>query len=73
MCGFFSEWLYPSGQNTGEDIRQQDGQHEMFSEVERAVRQKVAEMLNQRNSMAPGKGESLLAGALARALCYVHR
>lgn len=45
----------------------------MFSEVERAVRRRVAEMLTQRGGGAAGKGESLLAGALSRALCYVHR
>ncbi|KAF4523887.1 hypothetical protein B566_EDAN010205 [Ephemera danica] len=71
-----SDWLYPKTESTfgaSDDARQQDGQHEVFSEVERTVRRRIAELLTQRGGGAAGKGESLLAGALSRALCYIHR
>lgn len=53
-------------------IRQSDGQYEMFTLVERTVKEKLAQFI----SSAPRINtpvESMLAGAMAMALCYIHR
>jgi len=67
-----TEWLYPEDKPDVADLRQTDGQHELFNELERTVRRKIAEML-KRSAGTSSKGESMLSGALGRALCYIHR
>jgi transcription initiation factor TFIIH subunit 3 len=67
-----TEWMYPEDKSDVADLRQTDGQHELFNELERTVRRKVSEML-KKNSGGTGKGESMLSGALGRAICYIHR
>ncbi|XP_059482008.1 general transcription factor IIH subunit 3 [Neocloeon triangulifer] len=68
-----TEWIYPEDKKSDlAELRQQDGQHELFNELERTVRRKIAELL-KRSAGATGKGESMLSGALGRALCYIHR
>ncbi|CAB3385112.1 Hypothetical predicted protein [Cloeon dipterum] len=67
-----TEWIYPESKADMSDLRQQDGQHELFNELERTVRRKIAQLL-KRSAGSNSKGESMLSGALGRALCYVHR
>lgn len=54
------------------NVRQIDGQYEMFTLVEKTVKQKLAQFI----SSAPRINtpvESMLAGAMAMALCYINR
>jgi transcription initiation factor TFIIH subunit 3 len=67
-----SEWLYPEERSDIADLRQMDGQHELFNKLERTTRSKIADML-KRGSEVSTKGESMLSGAIGRALCYIHR
>lgn len=67
-----TEWMYPEEKSDVADLRQTDGQHELFNELERTVRRRVSDML-KKNAGGTGKGESMLSGALGRALCYIHR
>ncbi|XP_063228592.1 general transcription factor IIH subunit 3 [Bacillus rossius redtenbacheri] len=76
-----TQFLYPEpGEaGVGASLRQQDGQYEMFTHVERTLRHGLqrlargeAERLRSGASVV-APGDSLLAGALAVALCYVHR
>lgn len=65
-----SEFIYP-GANKPLDIRQIDGQYEVFTLVERTIKQNLAKLLtsDQTNVVT----ESLLAGSIAMALCYIAR
>ncbi|XP_044742926.1 general transcription factor IIH subunit 3 [Chrysoperla carnea] len=65
-----TEFLYP-GAGKPIDVRQIDGQYEVFTMVERTVKQNLATMLTKQKPIA--SGESLLAGALSMALCYIVR
>jgi len=68
-----SEYLFPSP-GKPLDIRQQDGQYEMFTLVEKTVKQRLGElvkMYEDKSDTAPG--ESLLAGTIAMGLCYIAR
>lgn len=66
-----TEFLYP---NPGKplDIRQVDGQYEQFTLVEKTIKQKLARMINEAPRLA-APTESLLAGSMAMALCYIAR
>ncbi|XP_053619667.1 general transcription factor IIH subunit 3 [Plodia interpunctella] len=71
-CHFHkSEYLYPSP-GKPLDVRQIDGQYELFTLVEKTIK---ARLVNLIKSQPPEEkpGESLLAGALAMALCYIAR
>lgn len=65
-----SKFLYPSEKNL--EVRQIDGQHEYFTLIEKSVKTNLAELVI---SAPPVKGncESMLAGCLARCLCYILR
>lgn len=53
------------------DVRQIDGQYEVFTAVEKIIKQNLAKLLvNEKSTFAT---ESLLAGAVAMALCYIAR
>ncbi|XP_026461844.1 general transcription factor IIH subunit 3-like [Ctenocephalides felis] len=66
-----TEFLFPNPRNQL-DIRQVDGQYEVFTMVEKTVKQKLAEiLLNEKTSNH--SQESLLAGAMSMALCYIAR
>lgn len=62
--------MYP-GPGKPLDIRQIDGQYEVFTLVEKTVKQNLAKLLASENSVVIT--ESLLAGAIAMALCYIAR
>jgi transcription initiation factor TFIIH subunit 3 len=56
-------------------LRQQDGQYELFTHVEKTIRQNLQQLVIRDVKSEPVGSvcESLLAGALAVALCYIHR
>lgn len=53
------------------EIRQIDGQYEVFTTVEKTIKQNLAKLLFSEKSAIVT--ESLLAGAIAMALCYISR
>lgn len=53
------------------DVRQVDGQYEVFRSVEKTIKRNLALLLASENSAVVT--ESLLAGAIAMALCYIAR
>lgn len=68
---FYSEFLYPTP-GRPLDIRQVDGQYEVFTLVEKTIKQKLASVI----ATAPkihSPCESLLAGSIAMALTYIAR
>ncbi|CAG9835659.1 unnamed protein product [Diabrotica balteata] len=65
-----SQFIYP-GQGKNADIRQVDGQYEVFTAVEKITKRNLAKVLTTENSSVIT--ESLLAGAIAMALCYIAR
>lgn len=70
-CSF----LYPGeAGELGQVLRQQDGQYEEFYQVETVVRQRVASVLSKDETKGHGRSsESLLSGAMAKALAYVNK
>lgn len=67
---FFSLFIYP-GPGKPLDVRQVDGQYEVFTQVEKTIKQNLAKLLSTESSVVIT--ESLLAGAIAMALCYIAR
>ncbi|KAL1494892.1 hypothetical protein ABEB36_010407 [Hypothenemus hampei] len=65
-----SQFVYP-GPRKPVDVRQVDGQYEIFLQVEKTVKQNLSLLLASENSTIAT--ESLLAGAIAMALCYIAR
>nr|CAH7737161.1 unnamed protein product [Callosobruchus chinensis] len=65
-----SHFIYP-GPGKPQDIRQVDGQYEAFTVVEKTTKQNLTQLLASETSTAVT--ESLLAGAIAMALCYIVR
>lgn len=53
------------------DVRQVDGQYEVFTQVEKTIKHNLAKLLSTESSVVIT--ESLLAGAIAMALCYIAR
>lgn len=81
-CTVQRQFLYPTpGLSASEQIatlRQQDGQYELFTYVEKTLRQGLQQMVLQDVEKIKGgsvslSGDTLLAGAIAMALCYIHR
>lgn len=66
----YSQFIYP-GPGKPLDIRQIDGQYEAFTLVEKTTKHNLAKVIAMENSVI--NKESLLAGALAMALCYIAR
>ncbi|CAH1971947.1 unnamed protein product [Acanthoscelides obtectus] len=65
-----SHFIYP-GPGKPQDIRQIDGQYEAFTVVEKTTKQNLTQLLASETSTVIT--ESLLAGAIAMALCYIVR
>lgn len=63
--------MYPA---TGKqlEIRQIDGQYEVFTLVEKTVKHELAEFIKKSPNIST-PSESLLAGGIAMALCYIAR
>lgn len=67
---FYSSFLYPEPVKPL-DIRQVDGQYEVFTLVEKTVKLNLSKLISAEHSSQ--STESLLAGAIAMALCYIVR
>lgn len=65
-----SDFIYP-GAGKPLDLRQIDGQYETFTLVEKTIKKNLAKHLASESSVL--NTESLLAGAIAMALCYIAR
>lgn len=73
-----TEFLYPCKEENQEVIRQQDGQYELFTQVEKNVKTNLQrlikrEALAMREMNQPTSCDTLIAGAVAMSLCYIHR
>lgn len=66
-----TEFLYPTP-GRPIDVRQIDGQYEVFTLVEKTVKQKLANLI-ERAPKLNAPSESLIAGSLGMALCYIAR
>uniref|UniRef100_A0A1L8DI76 General transcription factor IIH subunit 3 n=2 Tax=Nyssomyia neivai TaxID=330878 RepID=A0A1L8DI76_9DIPT len=66
-----TEFLYPT---TGKpmEVRQIDGQYELFTLVEKTIKSKLTDLITNAPRMH-GHSESLLAGTMTMALCYIAR
>lgn len=71
MSHLFREFLYPTP-GKPLDIRQADGQYEAFTLVEKTIKQKLAKVISEAPRLS-APTESLLAGSMAMALCYIAR
>lgn len=68
----FSEFLYPSENSKTKEIRQIDGQYEKFTQVEKTIKLNMAALAkNAPQTTQPT--ESMLAGSIAMALCFIAR
>ncbi|XP_037957372.1 general transcription factor IIH subunit 3 [Teleopsis dalmanni] len=67
-----SFYLYPTEGKKVPDTQNYDGQFEAFSEVELTVRQNLSELIENAPIVTP-IAESLLAGTISLALCYINR
>lgn len=65
-----TDFIYP-GHGNKLDVRQIDGQYEIFTLVEKTVKQNLAKILTGESGNTAT--ESLLAGAISMALCYIAR
>jgi hypothetical protein len=65
-----TKFIYPTNDKT--EIRQIDGQHELFLFIERSIKTNLAEII-QDSVIAQGNSESFLAACLAMCLCYITR
>ncbi|XP_005100664.1 general transcription factor IIH subunit 3 [Aplysia californica] len=74
-----STFLYPSSQPARPDIFKlpDDGQYEVFNSVESQLRTQLKTLIEadkaQVDYMEEQSSDSLLAGAMCMALCYIHR
>lgn len=68
----FSEFLYPSPSGRQQEFRQFDGQYEKFTQVEKTIKQNLANIVLNAPKIAQAR-ESRLAGSMAMALCYIAR
>jgi len=67
-------YLYPDQTQQKELFRQQDGQYEVFYQLETTVKRKLKAVLDRDMSGVTGAGsEPLLSGGLAMALAYINR
>ncbi|KAF8793593.1 general transcription factor IIH subunit 3-like [Argiope bruennichi] len=68
-----SAFLYPLPSSSEfEDFRPSDGQYELFANIKNAVHTNVKKLVLQNNEEEIYT-ESLVAGAMTMALCYIHR
>ncbi|CAD7080192.1 unnamed protein product [Hermetia illucens] len=67
-----TQFLYPNPGKPLTEIRQVDGQYEAFTIVEKTVKHKLAQMITSAPKIS-APCESLLAGSMSMALCYIAR
>ncbi|XP_023023865.1 transcription factor B4 [Leptinotarsa decemlineata] len=65
-----SRFIFP-GPGKSSDVRQVDGQYEVFTNVEKTTKHNLAELMTKEHSASIT--ESLIAGTIAMALCYIAR
>lgn len=68
----FSEFLYPSRNRKQNEIRQMDGQYERFTQVERTIKSNLTALVTAAPKLNQST-ESMLAGSIAMAMCYITR
>lgn len=73
-----TEFLYPCKEENQEVIRQQDGQYELFTQVEKNVKTSLQKLIKRealaaREMNQPTVCDTLIAGAVAMSLCYINR
>ncbi|KAK4035955.1 general transcription factor IIH subunit 3 [Daphnia magna] len=69
-----TKFLYPSMDGTSRSYHNRPGQYDMFAKVDSDVRHGLGELiLNDMTDNDSTKSDSLLGGAMARALSYIHR
>lgn len=85
LCIFiYSHFLYPLEIRPGQQskvTRQTDGQHEVFLELERCVRNQIKRLIMDESfgkfdssaAVIGANTATCLASSLSRALCYIHR
>lgn len=71
-------FLYPGPDDEAQNIRQQDGQYELFTQVEKCIKDNLQTLIKQetesiKRTKNVGVCDSLIAGAIAMALCYIKR
>lgn len=70
----FRKFLYPSEDNISQRHHNRPGQYDMFAKVDADIRHGLGELiLSDTTDHVSTKSDSLLGGAMARALCYIHR
>lgn len=67
-----SEFLYPSENNQTREFRQIDGQYETFTQVEKTIKLNLAALVTKAPPIMQSS-ESMLAGSIAMALCFIAR
>lgn len=68
----FSEFLYPSQNRKQNEIRQMDGQYERFTQVEKTIKSNLTALVTTAPKLNQPT-ESMLAGSIAMAMCYITR
>lgn len=70
----YRKFLYPSSDGEDSIIHHRPGQYEVFAKVDSLIRSGISQLiLNDSSDHTSTKSDSLLGGAMARALCYIHR
>lgn len=69
-----SEFVFPDSDSSVINCRQVDGQYELFTHTDKTIRQALHKIIrNACEQPHSPDAESLLAGAVCMALCYIHR
>lgn len=64
--------MYPVPSGRQSSARQIDGQYEKFTQVEKTIKQNLADIVTNAPKITQ-QTESMLAGSIAMALCYIAR
>ncbi|XP_059171936.1 general transcription factor IIH subunit 3-like [Physella acuta] len=76
------EFLYPLPESSNKRLVKlpDDGQYELFSQVESQLKSQIKQLIaadkekmDEMYELMEGPSDSLLAGAMCKALCYIHR
>lgn len=66
--------MYPSSETKSLEVHTRPGQYELFSRVESQVRSGLGKLImSDESHHSSTKSDSLLGGAMARAMCHIHR
>ncbi|KAL1461617.1 hypothetical protein WDU94_013495 [Cyamophila willieti] len=67
------QFIYPDSTNEPGQLRQTDGQYELFTHVEKTIRKNVQQFLVKTLEGEIGHHDSLFGAACSIALCYINR